>query len=144
MQVIPCCCCHEPLLSLNKQHVMQVWFVFSGNGGQWSQMGLTLLHSHATFRASIEASAAILSELGLDLVAEFEDEDGFKDPSLSAVGLCAIQIALVDILREDHGIHPDGMLGHSAGDAADTLCQRRLRPSHCKAVCSLRIASLDG
>ena len=111
--------------------------MFSGNGGQWSQMGLTLLRSHATFRASIEASAAILSELGLDLVAEFEDENGFKDSSRSAVGLCAIQIALVDILREDHGILPDGMLGHSAGDAADILSQRCFQQPYCKTVCKL-------
>ena len=115
--------------------------MFSGNGGQWSQMGLTLLRSHVAFRASIEASAAILSELGLDLVAEFEDENGFKDPARSAVGLCAIQIALVDILREDHGIVPDGMLGHSAGDAAAILTQCCFQPLHCTAVCKLQIAS---
>ena len=36
--------------------------------------------------------------------------------SLGALGLLSIQIALVDVLKEEYGIVPDGMLGHSAGN----------------------------
>lgn len=49
-------------------------------------------------------------------MAEFTSHQGFREPSRSALGLCAVQIALVDVLREDYGITPAGMLGHSAGN----------------------------
>ena len=38
--------------------------------------------------------------------------------ALGALGLISIQIALVDVLKEEYGIVPDGMLGHSAGDSS--------------------------
>ena len=34
---------------------------------------------------------------------------------LGALGLLSVQIALVDVLKEEYGIAPDGILGHSAG-----------------------------
>lgn len=89
-------------------------------------MGLSLLQNHAGFRQSIEASAAAVQHLGIDLIAEFEAEKGFKDPSRSALGLCAVQIALVDVLRDEFGVRPDGMLGHSAGT------RRLFNLLHCK------------
>lgn len=95
---------------------MQVWFMFSGNGGQWPRMALSLLKSQPVFRASIKASAAILADVKVDLLGEFAAEAGFKDPMHSALGLCCVQIALVDLLKEEFGISPDGMLGHSAGE----------------------------
>ena len=93
-----------------------MWFAFSGNGSQWPKMGLTLLNNNATFHKSVVASAAILNPLGIDLMAEFQAEKGWKTPLLGAVGLLAVQIGLVDVLKEDYGIVPDGMMGHSAGE----------------------------
>ena len=69
-----------------------MYFVFTGNGSQWSQMGLSLLRNHPTFRTSIFASAVVAKDLGVDLLAEFEDEAGFKDPARSALGLCSLQV----------------------------------------------------
>ena len=34
----------------------------------------------------------------------------------NAVGLLFLQIGLVDMLKEEYGIEPAGMLGHSAGE----------------------------
>ena len=78
-------------------------------------MGMSLLLGSPTFRASIEECAGILHPYGLNLVAEFEAVEGFREPSRAAVGLAAIQMALLDVLREEYGLIPDGMLGHSAG-----------------------------
>jgi fatty acid synthase len=94
---------------------LQVWFIFSGNGSQWPKMGATLLTSNTTFRDSINACAAVLKPLGIDLLAEFQADKGWKTPLLASVGLIAVQIGLVDILRDDYGVVADGMLGHSAG-----------------------------
>ena len=96
---------------------LQVWFAFSGNGSQWPKMGLSLLEGNPTFRRSVQSSAAVLVPKGIDLMAEFRAEKGWKTPLLGAVGLLAIQIGLVDVLKEDYGIVPDGMMGHSAGGA---------------------------
>lgn len=78
-------------------------------------MGASLLQSNPTYRASLLASCEVAKQLGVDLHAEFTSSQGFQDPSRSALGLCAVQIALVDVLAKDYGITPKGMLGHSAG-----------------------------
>lgn len=109
---------------MGKHVALQVWFVFSGNGSQWPQMGVTLIHGNPTFRMSIKRSCEISKELGIDLMAEFKAEQGFRDPACSAMGLCAVQIALVDVMRTDYGIVPAGVLGHSAGEARLILQNR--------------------
>ncbi|EIE23140.1 hypothetical protein COCSUDRAFT_47508 [Coccomyxa subellipsoidea C-169] len=95
-----------------------VWFVFTGNGSQWPKMGRELIEQNATFRESIKICASVLTPLGLDLLEAFEKEDGFSEARLAAVGLASVQIGLVDVLREEYGITPGGVLGHSAGEIA--------------------------
>ena len=108
---------------------VQVWYAFSGNGSQWPKMGATLLGSNPTFRAAVVECAAAVRPFELDLLAEFDKERGWGSPLLGAVGLLAVQIGLVDVLREDYGILPKGMLGHSAGErtwAADCTSDESL------------------
>ncbi|CAK0731645.1 hypothetical protein CVIRNUC_000023 [Coccomyxa viridis] len=95
---------------------LPVWFVFSGNGSQWSGMGAELLDSSPVFRAAIDACAAVLEPLGVHLHEEFRAADGWKRPKHAMVGLTALQVGLVDVLREEHGITPAGCLGHSSGE----------------------------
>ena len=97
---------------------LQVWFVFSGNGSQWPKMGATLLEGSPTFRASVRACAAVVRPLGIDLEGEFRAEAGWESPLMASLGLIAVQIGLVDVLREQYGIRPAGMLGHSAGETS--------------------------
>lgn len=94
---------------------MQVWFVFSGNGSQWPRMAVDLLQSSSVFRKAFQKCCDVLMPYSIDLRAEFEAPKGFKTPLLNSVGLITVQIGLVDVLREDYGIVPSGMLGHSAG-----------------------------
>lgn len=84
-------------------------------------MGLTLLQSNVTFLKAVTACAAVVKPLGINLMAEFQADKGWKTPVLASVGLIAVQIGLVDILREEYGIIPHGMLGHSAGDKTARL-----------------------
>ena len=63
-----------------------------GNGSQWSRMGEPLLHSSPAFRRAVHACAAALKPHGLDLLAEFGKEEGWKHPSLAMHGLVAVQV----------------------------------------------------
>ena len=78
-------------------------------------MGAELLDSSPVFRAAIDACAAVLEPLGVHLHEEFRAADGWKRPKHAMVGLTALQVGLVDVLREEHGITPAGCLGHSSG-----------------------------
>ena len=105
---------------------MQVWFAFSGNGSQWAKMGLTLLQNNKVFAKAIHECAAVLKPHNMDLIATFSSDKGYHTPTLMSVGLIAVQIALVDVLREEYGITPAGMLGHSAGVCpgyAGSMCE---------------------
>ncbi len=86
-------------------------------------MACSLLDGCPTFQASVTASAAIVKPLGVDLLAEFRREKGWQGASLGALGLLSIQIGLVDTLKQDYGVTPDGMLGHSAGQHLDSAMQ---------------------
>ncbi|CAL8464659.1 g4194 [Coccomyxa elongata] len=97
-------------------HAPPIWFVFSGNGSQWPKMAEPLLLSSPVFLDAVRKCADALRTHNVDLMAEFAKEDGWKSPALAMVGLVAVQIGLVDMLRKEYGIVPAGMLGHSAGE----------------------------
>ena len=78
-------------------------------------MGQELLDSSAVFRAAISACARVLAPLGVHLHEEFRAADGWKQPKHAMVGLTALQVGLVDMLREEYGVTHAGCLGHSSG-----------------------------
>lgn len=94
----------------------QVWFVFSGMGSQWSGMGSALMQL-PVFAASIKFCHNILRPKGIDLIKiiTVEDPKIFDNILHSFVGIAAIQIGLVDVLRSI-GIEPDCIIGHSVGE----------------------------
>ena len=79
-------------------------------------MGAELLHSSSAFRAAIDACAKVLDPLGVHLHEEFQATDGWKKPKHAMVGLTALQVGLVDMLRMEYGIICAGCLGHSSGE----------------------------
>ncbi|XP_055354920.1 fatty acid synthase-like [Paramacrobiotus metropolitanus] len=96
--------------------VKPVWYVFSGQGTQWASMGREMLKLDA-FRKSIDKCAHALKPHGLDLIkllAHSTDAD-YEDPTVSFVGIAAIQVALVDLLTAMK-IDAQGFVGHSAGE----------------------------
>ena len=88
----------------------------AGNGSQWPRMGQELLDSSTVFRAAIDACTRVLSPLGVHLHDEFRAADGWRKPKHAMVGLTALQVGLVDMLREEYGVVPAGCLGHSSGE----------------------------
>ncbi|NXJ82917.1 FAS synthase, partial [Trogon melanurus] len=95
-----------------------LWYICSGMGTQWKGMGLSLMKLDL-FHQSILRSDEALKNTGLkvsDLLLQAE-ENTFDDTVHAFVGLAAIQIAQIDMLKAA-GLQPDGILGHSVGELA--------------------------
>ncbi|XP_014236983.1 fatty acid synthase-like [Trichogramma pretiosum] len=94
----------------------EIWWVFSGMGSQWVGMGEALLKL-PIFEAAIRKCDAVLKPLGYDIFRIITE----KDPKMfdhiinSFVGIAAIQIGLVDVLKAV-GLEPDFIIGHSVGE----------------------------
>ncbi|XP_065216158.1 fatty acid synthase-like isoform X1 [Planococcus citri] len=116
------------ILEKNKEHPSSkkffggekrpIWFVFSGMGSQWPTMGKSLMEI-PIFAESIQRSHGVLQSKGIDLIKIITDDNPqmFDNILNSFVGIAAIQIALVDVLRKLN-IEPDGIVGHSVGELA--------------------------
>ncbi|KAF7589013.1 hypothetical protein BBP40_004840 [Aspergillus hancockii] len=99
----------------------RVQFVFTGQGAQWPQMGLSLM-KYGAFAEKIFEAEIYLKELGArwSLIDELA-----KPPDLSRVGTTTIsqpattvlQVALVSLLSS-WGVQPSAVCGHSSGEIA--------------------------
>ncbi|KAM4525814.1 fatty acid synthase [Fundulus diaphanus] len=95
-----------------------LWYICSGMGTQWAGMGRSLMQL-PDFRESILRSDVALKDTGLVVSQLLSDavDATFEDTVNAFVGLAAIQIALIDLLRK-MGLQPDGIVGHSVGELA--------------------------
>lgn len=99
----------------------QIAFVFTGQGAQWPEMGSKLFHEYAVFRRSIQYMDKVLSTLHQapewtleSLLLEAAATSRIHQPEVSQTLCTAIQVALVDLLRQ-WGIVPMATVGHSSG-----------------------------
>ena len=96
-------------------------FVCTGMGPQWAQMCRGLLDVHPEFTASIERTDLELSRYAdWSLLEELRRDEATSRMGATEVAQpanFAIQIALAEQLRH-HGIVPDAIVGHSAGEVA--------------------------
>ena len=99
--------------------------VFTGQGAQWPQMGIDLMHSNPTFQKSIRALDNHMRTISKAVIQWSIEEELRKPGKRSRVSkaefsqpLCtAIQIALVDAMAAI-GVYPDAVVGHSSGEIA--------------------------
>lgn len=99
---------------INSKKRPVVWS-FNGIGSQWPGMGQDLIKI-PTFAASIEKLHKILSSKNFDLKKILIDKEmKFENVLNSYVGIIAIEIALIDVLKTI-GLEPDFMIGHSLGE----------------------------
>lgn len=96
-----------------------MWFVFSGMGSQWAGMARDLMRL-PQFATSVRRSAVPLRQHDVDLVQLLTEapDTAFDDVIASFVSIAAVQVALVDVLRE-LGVRPDGVIGHSVGEIGE-------------------------
>lgn len=92
-----------------------VW-MFSGMGSQWTGMGAELMKL-PQFRESVEECHRILQPYGVDLVSVITSKNKtvFDHIINSFVGIAAIQIGLVNVLRSLE-MPMDLCIGHSVGE----------------------------
>lgn len=92
-----------------------VW-IFSGMGSQWTGMGSSLMRL-PLFKQSIYRCHDVLKPLGLDLIEIITSSDTktFDNILHSFVGIAAIQVGLVDIMRTLN-MEADYYIGHSVGE----------------------------
>ncbi|XP_075135067.1 fatty acid synthase [Leptodactylus fuscus] len=109
-----------------------LWYICSGMGTQWKGMGHSLMNLDM-FRQSILRSDEALKGTGLK-VSELllhADDSTFEDTVHAFVGLAAIQIAQIDMLKAMK-LEPDGIVGHSVGELACGYADNSL--SHAEAI----------
>ncbi|KAI6359386.1 hypothetical protein MCOR25_007080 [Pyricularia grisea] len=126
-----------------------VVFVFTGQGAQWAGMGIDLVTNAAPARASLETTQRILIDLGCnwDVVTELArptDESNIDKPEYSQVLCTALQLAMVDLLRE-WLILPIATIGHSSGEiaaayASGVLSHRdAIKVAYVRGICSAAV-----
>lgn len=100
---------------VNKEKRPVVW-LFSGMGSQWCEMGKSLRQIKIA-RDAIDQCHHLLQSFEVDLwsIITSNDPTIFDNIVNSFVGISAIQIALVDILRAID-LPIDFLIGHSAGE----------------------------
>ena len=96
-------------------------FIFTGQGGQWAQMGKELV-CYPVFDQRLEEAESYLLELGCpwklrEEMFKPQSESQINKPSLSQPLCTALQIALVDLLSS-FGVYPTAVVGHSSGEIA--------------------------
>lgn len=98
-----------------------VCFVYSGQGGQWAGMGVTLLREYPAFAETFhEVSRAIEREAGfspVDEVARPEAESRLHDHAIVQPTLFAMQVSLTALWRS-FGVEPGAVVGHSMGEVS--------------------------
>lgn len=101
----------------NREKRPLVW-VFSGMGTQWVSMGKDLMKIDV-FKATIQRCHDILLLKNLNLIDILcsDEKKTFGDNLNAFVGITAIQISLVNMLRLLE-VQPDYIIGHSIGEIA--------------------------
>ncbi|RHZ46920.1 uncharacterized protein CDV56_103490 [Aspergillus thermomutatus] len=124
-------------------------FVFSGQGAQWPGMGRELLLQSDSFRESIRELDRILQDLKPapdwsieDELCHCDDASRMSDPRLAQPLCTAVQIALVNLLR-DWGILPCAVVGHSSGEIAAAYAAGAISASTAIAVAYPRGRAMD-
>ena len=96
-----------------------VVFVFTGQGSQYSGMGLHIFQTCRVFRESLATSDSICRKLGfppfLSIITESNLDLSACSPVQSQVALAALEVALA-ALWQSWGFRPDAVIGHSLGE----------------------------
>ncbi|KAI0886290.1 ketoacyl-synt-domain-containing protein [Annulohypoxylon maeteangense] len=99
-------------------------FVFTGQGAQWAEMGVELIHEYPSFRQTIQVLDSTLQLLPhppnwtlLGALLEPAKTSMINHASRSQPVCRAIQVAMIQLLSTC-GIKPEKVVGHSSGEIA--------------------------
>ncbi|XP_078483822.1 fatty acid synthase-like [Ciona intestinalis] len=109
----------EPIANFERaKSPRDIWFICTGMGSQWNGMGRHLLQI-PVFAQSIDACTDALKNYNFNVKELIIGSDSTTYDNLvnSVVGLVAVQIGLIDLLRSI-GMKQSGVIGHSVGELA--------------------------
>ncbi|PTU22050.1 hypothetical protein P175DRAFT_0477898 [Aspergillus ochraceoroseus IBT 24754] len=122
----------------------EICFVFSGQGLQWSAMGLILMETFPRFCQTIQQLDAIMADLAgeeqwslLDKLRAGESPGEIDQPEFAQPLCTAVQIALVDLLAS-WDIQPKMAVGHSSGEIAAAYAAQVLTAREAMAIAYYR------
>nr|ALQ32752.1 putative polyketide synthase [Fusarium anthophilum] len=114
----------SPLSKTNNNTPPEINLIFTGQGAQWAGMGKELMDEYETFYNTIASLNLVLSELEhpptWGLIQELSrpaESSNVGRAEFSQPLVCAVQVALVDLLRS-WGVVPSAVVGHSSGEMA--------------------------
>lgn len=94
-----------------------VW-VFSGQGSQWSRMGVELLAKEPVFAATIATIEPLIAgESGFSVTQAMTAPETVTGIDRVQPTIFAMQVALAETMKS-HGARPGGVIGHSLGESA--------------------------
>ena len=97
-------------------------FIFTGQGAQWAQMGISLMDQCPLFRSMVYECDRLLSELPdppawaiVDELSKAKESSNIYKAEYSQPLCTALQLGLVTVL-ESWGVTPNAVVGHSSGE----------------------------
>ncbi|KAJ6051217.1 hypothetical protein N7499_010580 [Penicillium canescens] len=119
----------EPIIRQNKKSFDRMAFIFSGQGGQYPQMGESL-DVCPVYAKSIARASQHLAAIGCpwDLVTEITkhpERSQIEEAEFSYPMTVAVQLAITEVFAE-LGVNPSFVLGHSSGELAAAYCAKAI------------------
>ncbi|KAF4452204.1 Acyl transferase/acyl hydrolase/lysophospholipase [Fusarium austroafricanum] len=123
---------------------VRVGLIFTGQGAQWSQMGLDLVNTFPIAMRTIEDLDKVLQALPsppewslLEELTQHRDDKTMRQPEFSQPLAAALQLAILAVLW-DWNIHPVSVAGHSSGEIAAAAAAGLITPEEAITIAFLR------
>ncbi|KAL4903835.1 hypothetical protein BDW74DRAFT_179426 [Aspergillus multicolor] len=112
----------------------RIGFIFTGQGSQWPQMGMSLLDMFPSARVQLDRLDKALQSLPdppnwslYDELTSPRTPDHIRQPEFSQPLTTALQLMMFNILRKWR-VHPCSVVGHSSGEIAAAAAASLLSP----------------
>ncbi|KAH6854209.1 reducing type I polyketide synthase [Chaetomium sp. MPI-CAGE-AT-0009] len=113
---------NQPIQTTTNNGPPRLGFVFNGQGAQWHAMGRELAAAYPVYAQTLVECDRAIRSFGcawslVDELSRDEAASRVHDVQMSMPMSCAVQIALVELLRF-LGVRPAAVTGHSSGEVA--------------------------
>jgi acyl transferase domain-containing protein len=128
----------------------RVGFVFTGQGAQWSQMGMGLIDNFPAAKLLLQRLDAVLQALPtppkwslVNELVETRNPEHLRLPEFSQPLVTALQLAMLEIL-ELWGVKARSVVGHSSGEIAAACAAGYLTPEEAIKIAYFRGLAATG